>query len=635
MFDELTRLAIVHGADKFGYHDYTPNYFKLFHGRREEPLKLLEIGVGGYGDDDRGGYSLRMWRDFFPNAEIVGIDIHAKNLDVGPRVTICQGSQVDEAFLRQLVLDHGPFDIIVDDGSHFNEHVVESYRILFPTLRPGGIYVAEDVQTAFRENRGGSLTLEAPNSIAYFADIQCSMGRATGSELSDEVVAVERFHNMIALHKASKDTPPPGVITSNRLGQVQGPDDGPARILFVGSEGAETGRAWTKAWSDLFRTSLEAFLDPKDIDQAIFFGDYDKFDLIVCNLPAFGFWDRTDVPDFFGLLETDGVLVCLTGAMEEARLAPSAPLMKMARQLFVEVDHLEMLANYPTAEVGPLAGDLQSIERYGDGFLFYKADNTYPSNFAFNFRHPRVRAAVDHIDAVLAEEWTEDGLLQAADMMRRTRQNERTQRYVAKIFEQGATRRMSFLLAADMAREAGDIERMNAIHRQGYEAFPGEFRFALRLAELETKGGNLDKAEEILRRAIARRPRVRQLHASLTGVLRRQKRWAEALEANARSIRLHPRPERPALTLLQAEMHQLLGNAAAARREVLRGIADVDTHAPSYRMLCSLEMTDGNHKAAADAIDRALQLDPNNAEYQALKASLAGTDRARAAAPQR
>lgn len=100
MFDELTRLAIVHGADKFGYHDYTPNYFKLFQGRKEAPLKLLEIGVGGYGDDDLGGYSLRMWRDFFPNAEIVGIDIHAKNLDVGPRVTICQGSQVDEAFLR-------------------------------------------------------------------------------------------------------------------------------------------------------------------------------------------------------------------------------------------------------------------------------------------------------------------------------------------------------------------------------------------------------------------------------------------------------------------------------------------------------------------------------------------------------
>lgn len=159
--------------------------------------------------------------------------------------------------------------------------------------------------------------------------------------------------------------------------------------------------------------------------------------------------------------------------------------------------------------------------------------------------------------------------------------------------------------------------------------------FALRLAELETKGGNLDKAEEILRRAIARRPRVRQLDASLTGVLRRQKCWAEALGANARSIRLHPRPERPALTLLQAETHQLLGNAAAARREVLRGIADVDTLAPSYRMLCRLEMTDGNHKAAADAIDKALQLDPNNAEYQALKASLAGTDRARAAAPQR
>ena len=58
MIDPLSRLAILHGTDKFGYHDYTPNYFSLLEGWRMQPLRMLEIGVGGYGFEDRGGGSL-------------------------------------------------------------------------------------------------------------------------------------------------------------------------------------------------------------------------------------------------------------------------------------------------------------------------------------------------------------------------------------------------------------------------------------------------------------------------------------------------------------------------------------------------------------------------------------------------
>jgi len=81
MNDPLTRAAILAGTDKFGYHDYTPNYFKMFAHLRDAPIKVLEIGVGGYADDDRGGQSLEVWRDFFPNAEITGIDIQKKTMD--------------------------------------------------------------------------------------------------------------------------------------------------------------------------------------------------------------------------------------------------------------------------------------------------------------------------------------------------------------------------------------------------------------------------------------------------------------------------------------------------------------------------------------------------------------------------
>ena len=71
MIDPLSRLAILYGTDKFGYHDYTPNYHELLSARRGQRLSMLEIGVGGYGDEKRGGESLEALADStfpFPGA---------------------------------------------------------------------------------------------------------------------------------------------------------------------------------------------------------------------------------------------------------------------------------------------------------------------------------------------------------------------------------------------------------------------------------------------------------------------------------------------------------------------------------------------------------------------------------------
>ncbi|MFE3638938.1 class I SAM-dependent methyltransferase [Streptomyces sp. NPDC059168] len=52
--------------------------------------------------------------------------------------------------------ERGPFDIVIDDGSHLNEHVLTSFEALFPHLRPGGLYVVEDTQTAYWTGWGGN-----------------------------------------------------------------------------------------------------------------------------------------------------------------------------------------------------------------------------------------------------------------------------------------------------------------------------------------------------------------------------------------------------------------------------------------------------------------------------------------------
>ncbi|MFV0302744.1 MAG: hypothetical protein ACK5IP_18065, partial [Paracoccus sp. (in: a-proteobacteria)] len=114
MIDPLSRLAILHGTDKFGYHDYTPHYHQVLGHLRDRPLRMLEIGVGGYGYEDRGGESLATWRDYLTQAQITGLDIQAKSMDFGPRVRIVQGSQVDADCLSALVAERGPFDVILD-----------------------------------------------------------------------------------------------------------------------------------------------------------------------------------------------------------------------------------------------------------------------------------------------------------------------------------------------------------------------------------------------------------------------------------------------------------------------------------------------------------------------------------------
>src|SRR5262249_51609449 len=126
---------------------------------RRSVTSLLEIGIGGLSSVDgyttvHGGMSLRMWERYFPNAQVVGLDIEEKVVP-GKRIVVEQGSQADRAYLRDLGERRGPFDIVIDDGSHVAEHVRISFEELFRFVRPGGIYVIEDIGVSFDPVYGG------------------------------------------------------------------------------------------------------------------------------------------------------------------------------------------------------------------------------------------------------------------------------------------------------------------------------------------------------------------------------------------------------------------------------------------------------------------------------------------------
>lgn len=125
-------------GDKGTLHKYIENYDLIFRDYRyRDNINVMEIGV-------QEGYSLRMWRDYFARARIVGIDIKDCPKDInGCEFYKCDQNNPDEI---NKVLEGENFDIIIDDGSHLFEHQVTSFKSLFPRLNPGGIYVIEDIQ---------------------------------------------------------------------------------------------------------------------------------------------------------------------------------------------------------------------------------------------------------------------------------------------------------------------------------------------------------------------------------------------------------------------------------------------------------------------------------------------------------
>lgn len=159
----LTDLANKYKTDKgteysrgSGPLGYTAFYQQLFEARRLEPLTLLEIGVA------QGG-SLRMWREYFPNAVIVGIDIRPEPVE-GCTVVYCNQNNAEG--LRALAEEHGPFDIVLDDGSHKTKDQQASFTTLFPDhVCEGGLYVIEDLTD---EQLAHFLQILAPKAPARF-----------------------------------------------------------------------------------------------------------------------------------------------------------------------------------------------------------------------------------------------------------------------------------------------------------------------------------------------------------------------------------------------------------------------------------------------------------------------------------
>ncbi len=100
-----------------------------------------------------------MWKRYLgPHAKIIGVDIDpgCKALEED-QIEIRIGNQSDPHFLQSIVDEFGPFDVVLDDGSHRMEDVRASFNFLYDHVCRNGIYLVEDLHTAYWDEYGGGL----------------------------------------------------------------------------------------------------------------------------------------------------------------------------------------------------------------------------------------------------------------------------------------------------------------------------------------------------------------------------------------------------------------------------------------------------------------------------------------------
>ena len=170
----ISELCFKYGSDK-GYLDfkietpyfwkprnYSEFYFKTFHHCREHVKLVFECGLGtnnvnipsNMTSGGKPGASLKVWRDYFINAEIIGADIDKNILFNSERIKTFEVDQTNQESIKNMwnKINLKNFDLIIDDGLHNYEAGVTLFKNSFDKLKKDGIYIIEDVSNKYLED---------------------------------------------------------------------------------------------------------------------------------------------------------------------------------------------------------------------------------------------------------------------------------------------------------------------------------------------------------------------------------------------------------------------------------------------------------------------------------------------------
>jgi hypothetical protein len=161
------------------YFDIYERHFDKFRG---SAVTIAEVGI-------YSGGSLDMWQYYFgPAARIIGIDIEP-DCAIYERegVSIYIGSQAEPSFWKMFKGQEPNIDIVIDDGSHKYKHQLLTYVEMFPHIRPGGVFLCEDIH-GYPENRFAEHMEAMSNQLHVHSGFERS---ETGS-LSKKTTSLQR-----------------------------------------------------------------------------------------------------------------------------------------------------------------------------------------------------------------------------------------------------------------------------------------------------------------------------------------------------------------------------------------------------------------------------------------------------------
>ncbi len=209
------------------YFDVYDRHFSRF---RNQEIVILEIGVS------EGG-SLHMWRNYFgEKAKIYGVDVNPRCKELEENnVKIFIGSQSDRSFLKSLINQIPPIDILIDDGGHTMNQQIITYNELFDHVKENGIYLCEDLHTSYwlgyggGHKRRGTFIEFSKNFIDYLNANHSEQRSLRTNTFTNSVNSIHYYDSIIVIEKRKKEKsfhekigemsfpPPPGKSSAQKI----------------------------------------------------------------------------------------------------------------------------------------------------------------------------------------------------------------------------------------------------------------------------------------------------------------------------------------------------------------------------------------------------------------------------------
>ena len=169
--EQKTSLRVIaerQGTDKGVYHKFATFYGECLEKRKNDIKLVVEMGVAQ-------GKSLAMWREYFPLARVVGLDIEPKQIE---DTYVCDGGNADSILqaLRSADIPEKSIDLFIDDGGHFMDQQQITWQTVWPYLAPKAFFIMEDLHTSLLQNNGNQPNWDFnPEKIPTTLDIVFDM----------------------------------------------------------------------------------------------------------------------------------------------------------------------------------------------------------------------------------------------------------------------------------------------------------------------------------------------------------------------------------------------------------------------------------------------------------------------------